>query len=261
MVTTINGVRRTPALLDLTAQRSWQEAALGVQAAILSGADMDRSLEAVAEAARGLVGGDVATLGVPRVPGQSLTLRATAGYRADELRGAVFPVEESLSGLVMTSREPLHLPDATSHANAYQPICELGDMGPTLLVPLERGGETFGTLLVARRRGRADFGHDELTLLHQFAGQVSVAVEFCRGQEGLRRLAQVEETERIARELHDTVVQRLFATGLALQTLTGRLPEDTVDDLHRVVGQLDDIVRDIRTTVLDPSVRQTRPFA
>jgi two-component system, NarL family, sensor histidine kinase DevS len=237
---------------DTATRPSWQEAALGVQSAILSGADADRSLEAVAEAARTLVDGDVATLGVPRVPGQSLTLRATAGYRAADLRGAVFPIEESLSGLVMTTRDGLHLHDATAHANAYQPICELGDMGPTLLVPLERGTEPFGTLLVARRRGRADFHPSELDLLYGFAGQVAVAVEFCRAQEGLQRLAVLEETERLGRELHDTVIQRLFATGLSLQTLANRVPSDTVRDLQAVIGQLDGIVRDIRTTVLDP---------
>jgi two-component system, NarL family, sensor histidine kinase DevS len=239
-------------LRDVTT-RSWQEAALGVQAAILSGADPDTSLEAVAETARDLIDGDLATLGVPRVPGQSLTLRATAGYRADDLRGAVYPVEESLSGLVMSTREGLQLHDATAHANAYQPICELGDMGPTLLVPLEREAGPFGTLLVARRHGRPDFTRDDLALLHGFAGQVAVAVEYCRGQEGLRRLAILEETERIGRELHDTVIQRLFATGLTLQSLTGRLPTDTVRDLQDVIGQLDGIVRDIRTTVLDPA--------
>jgi signal transduction histidine kinase len=240
-------------LATATTPRSWQEAALGVQAAILSGATPDASLTAVAETARSLVDGDVATLGVPRVPGQSLTLTATAGYRADDLRGAVFPVEESLSGLVMQTRAGLHLADATAHANAYQPICELGDMGPTLLVPLERGEGPFGTLLVARRRGREDFSPDELALLRGFAGQVAVAVEYCRGQEGLQRLAALEESERIGRELHDTVVQRLFATGLSLQTLSGRLPEDTVLDLQEVLGQLDGIVRDIRRTVLDPA--------
>ena len=236
-----------------TAPTSWQGAALGVQSAILSGVDPDTALEAVAEAARKLLDGDVATLGVPRVPGQSLTLQATAGYRADDLRGAVFPVEESLSGLVMTTRAGLHLHDATDHANAYQPICELGDMGPTLLVPLERGAEPFGTLLVARRRGRPDFLASELDLLHSFAGQVAVAVEYCRAQEGLQRLAVLEETERVGRELHDTVIQRLFATGLSLQSLASRLPSDTVRDLHEVIGQLDGIVREIRTTVLDPS--------
>jgi signal transduction histidine kinase len=133
-------------------------------------------------------------------------------------------------------------------------------MGPTLLVPLEREEGPFGTLLVARRRGRKDFTADDLALLRGFAGQVAVAIEYCRGQEGLQRLAALEEAERIGRELHDTVVQRLFATGLTLQTLTGRLPDDTVHDLHDVLGQLDGIVRDIRDTVLDPAPGRAHPI-
>jgi signal transduction histidine kinase len=82
---------------------------------------------------------------------------------------------------------------------------------------------------------------------------VAVAVEYCRAQEGLKRLAELEEIERVGRELHDTVIQRLFATGLSLQSLASRLPSGTVRDLHEVMRQLDGIVRDIRTTVLDPA--------
>jgi two-component system, NarL family, sensor histidine kinase DevS len=238
-----------------TGDDRWRAAAMRVQAAILSGADVDTVLDTVAETARTLVDGDVATLGAPRVPGQSLILRAASGYRADDLRGAIFPVEESLSGLVLQTRDVLHVTDATRNANAYQPICELGDMGPTLMVPLERGSEPFGTLLVARRVGQADFDASDLELLRLFAGHVAVAVEFCRGQEELLRLAELEETERVGRDLHDTVVQRLFATGLALQGMTARLPSDAAAHLHSVLEQLDEIVHDIRSTVLDPGPR------
>jgi two-component system, NarL family, sensor histidine kinase DevS len=233
----------------------WREAAMRVQDAILSGADVDEVLEVVAGAARWLVDGDVATLATPRIEGQSLLLRAAVGYRAADLVGAVFPVEESLSGQVMTTRRPLHVPDATVNANAYQPICELGDMGATLLVPLERSGGAFGTLLVARRHGRSDFAATDLEMLSLFAGHVAVAVEFCRGQEELRRLAEVEATERIGRDLHDTVIQRLFATGLLLQEVSSRVPEDAVDSLTSVLHQLDGIVREIRDTVLVPDPR------
>jgi signal transduction histidine kinase len=238
-----------------TQEVRWREAAMQVQSAILSGADVGAVLEVVAGAARWLVDGDVATLATPHVPGQSLVLRAADGYRADDLRGAIFPLEESLSGHAITTRERLHVPDATENANAYQPICELGDMGPTVLLPLQRGAEPFGTLLVARRHGRSDFDVADLELLDLFAGHVAVAVEFCRGQEELRRLAEVEETERVGRDLHDTVIQRLFATGLLLQQVSSRVPPDAVDSLTSVLQQLDGIVHDIRSTVLDPVPR------
>jgi signal transduction histidine kinase len=230
----------------------WRDAALQVQEAILSGAEAGVVLDLVAGSARMLVDGDVATLAVPHTPGQSLILRGADGYRADDLRGAVFPIEESLSGQVMLSRTPLHVTDATADANAYQPICELGDLGSSLFLPLSRGLEPFGSLLVARRHGRPDFEEEDLELLRLFAGHVAVAVEFCRGQEELRRLAHVEESERIGRELHDTVIQRLFAVGLQLQDAASRVPPDAFEQLATVMDQLDGIVRDIRATVLTP---------
>jgi GAF domain-containing protein len=229
----------------------WRDAVLEVQAAILSGTEVEAVLHTVAEVARRLVDADVATVAVPRVEGTSLVLRAAAGYRADDLRGAVFPVDESLSGAVLRTGRALHLQDAARHDDAYQPICELGDLGPSVLLPLERGPETFGTLLVARRHGRDDFGEEDLELLRLFALHVSVAVEFCRGQEQLQRLASVQESERVSRELHDTVLQRLFAIGLRLQALSADERGAVGAKLQTVLDELDGTVREIRSTVLE----------
>lgn len=231
----------------------WRDAALRVQSQVLSGERGDVVLDGVAAAARDLVDGDVATLAVPHVPGQSLILVASAGYRADDLRRAVYPVDESLSGLVMSRRAGLRVPDATQAKNAYQPICELGDMGPTLIVPLERDDGPFGTLLVARRTGSEPFDDDALEELHLFAGQVAVAIEVCRSREALERMAHLERTEQVGRELHDTVVQRLFATGITLEALATRWPEEVATHVRPVLDQLDGIVRDIRATVLEPA--------
>ena len=230
----------------------WRDAVLEVQSAILSGTDGDALLHAVADAARRLAAADVATVAVPRVEGVSLVLRAAVGYRADDLRGSVFPIEESLSGQVLQIGQALHLADVTSHANAYQPVCELGDLGPTLLLPLTCGARNDGTLLVARRRGEATFTEQEFELLCLFAGHVSVAVEFCRSQEELQRLAGVVDSERVGRELHDTVLQRLFGIGMQLQALSSRSDEGAGRSLQPVLDELDETVREIRTTVLEP---------
>ena len=230
----------------------WRDAVLEVQAAILSGTDGDALLHAVADAARRLAESDVATVAVPHVEGASLVLRAAVGYRADELRGSVFPIEESLSGQVLQTGRPLHLADVTSNVNAYQPICELGDFGPTLLLPLTCGTRHDGTLLVARRQGEPPFTTQEFELLCLFTGHVSVAVEFCRSQEELQRLARVEASERVGRELHDTVVQRLFGIGMQLQALSSRSDEEADRRLQPVLDELDETVREIRATVLEP---------
>jgi signal transduction histidine kinase len=219
---------------------------------MLAGTDPDELLHVVAEVARELVDGDVATLAVPREEGRSLVLQAASGYRADDLRDVVFPVSESLSGLVMKTWEGLAIADATRHRNAYQPVCELGDMGSTLIVPLAARGRPFGTLLVARRRDREGFDDAALGLLGSLADHVALAIEYGQAQQRLRDLAAVEERERIARELHDTVIQRLFASGLQLESIAATCDPPLADRLQDVVGQIDRLVRDIRETIFRP---------
>jgi signal transduction histidine kinase len=109
----------------------------------------------------------------------------------------------------------------------------------------------FATLLVSRRHGRADLTEEELDLLRLFAAHVSVAVEFCRNQEELQRLATIEENERVGRELHDTVLQRLFAIGLHLQALSRDEQRRVDGPLQLVLDELDQTVREIRSTVLE----------
>ncbi len=229
----------------------WRDAVLEVQTAILSGIEGDEVLHAVATVARDLLDADVATVAVPGSGAGTLVLRAASGHRAGDLRGVVFPIEESLSGHTLRTGEGFHLADASSHENAYQPICAIGDLGPALLVPLDRGVGPFGTLLVARRPDRDDFTHEEFELLRLFASHISVAVEFCRSQEELQRLAAVEESERVGRELHDTVLQRLFAIGLRLQALSSDERNPLAVRVQPVLDELDETVRKIRATVLE----------
>jgi signal transduction histidine kinase len=241
------------ATLSEQARQRWQSAAFRATEAMLAGGDTHELLQRVAATASELVDGDVATLGVPHDPGRSLTLQVAVGYRAEDLQGAVFPVSESLSGAVISSLEPLLLRDATSARNAYQPICELGDMGPTLVVPLMTGDGAFGTLLVARRRGRPQYQDDDLRLLHVFADHVALAIEFSRSRAENERLAVLEERERIARDLHDAVIQRLFAAGLRLESLAAGWDEPTSTELQAIVNSLDETLRDIRSTIFDRS--------
>lgn len=179
------------------------------------------------------------------------------GYRADDLEGSVFPVEESLSGLVLRTRRGLRLPDATASRNAYQPICELGDMGPTLIAPLVARDRPFGTLLVARHRGAEEFTESDLAVLQDFSDHAALAIEFGDAYDQLARLAVVEEQERIARELHDTVLQHLFAIGIELQTVAERCDDGPARHIHELAHQLNGLIGQIRARVLDVATPTT----
>lgn len=248
-------------LRDDAVRERWRRATGEVISAMLAGQDPDDFLRVVAQGAADLVDGDAATIGVPWIAGQSLRLRIAVGHRASDLEGAIFPVDESLSGLVMRTRRGMGLEDAATNDNSYQPICELGDMGPTLIAPLIARGEAFGTLLVARRRGREDFIDRDLALLSSFSDHAALATEFGDAREVVARLAAVEERERIARELHDTVVQNLFAIGLELEAAAGQSPGPTGDRVGLAAEKLNEVISVIRETILELSPLPTAPGA
>ena len=142
---------------------------------------------------------------------------AAAGSRAEAVVGMPIPATGSLSGEVMGTGEPLVVTDATTVARAYQPMLRAGRVGPAIFVPLRVRGSATGTLMVANQKEGATFDPSTVRLVETFADQASVAIEYARAQSDLRRLQLMDERERIARELHDGVIQSLFAVGMGLQ--------------------------------------------
>jgi signal transduction histidine kinase len=124
--------------------------------------------------------------------------------------------------------------------------------GPAVVTPLATTETLHGVLVVAHRPGRAGPDEQDLSLLASFAGQAALAMERARAQEERELLVVLEDRERIARDLHDVVIQRLFATGLQLQStapLTNR-PEIT-NRINAAVDELDSTIRDIRRAIFE----------
>jgi signal transduction histidine kinase len=120
--------------------------------------------------------------------------------------------------------------------------------GPCAVVPLSVGDRTIGVLIAARRKGEAKF--DDAELLAAFAAQAALVLEFTRARGDTERLAVLEERDRIARDLHDLVIQRLFGLGLGLQGLTGisTAPQLT-ERISGFVEEVDHTIREIRRTI------------
>ena len=161
------------------------------------------------------MGADVATIAIPDRDESSLVIEVADGARADELRGLVFPVEGSISGEVVRIGRPIVIADASADPRAHQPVVGVGRVGPAMFVPLSIRERAFGTLVVANGPGGRQFDEDDLTIVETFAGQASVALEYARAQRELRRLAVMEDRERIAKELHDGVIQSPRSTALS----------------------------------------------
>jgi signal transduction histidine kinase len=226
------------------------EAVNEVIQAILGGRDTDDVLRLIAGDARELMGADVATVATPEPDGETMMLRVAEGAHAADLAGRHFPISESMSGAVMRTGQPLVVSDASIDPRVYQPIVQLGEMGPALFVPLAARGQVFGTLALSNTQGGREFTEEDLALVQVFAAQAAVALDYARIQQELKRLAVLEDRERIAKDLHDGVVQSLFAVGMALQAAEVVTEEEAVRPrLAGAVEDIDRVIRDLRNYI------------
>src|SRR4029077_20052871 len=183
------------------------------------------------------------------VPGH-LVVAAAAGARSEELHGQSVPEEGYISGAVIRTGESRMFDDVSAETNAYQPIITLGHHGPAFYVPLRLPGGAAGTLMVANLKGGRRFIPRTKALVESLADAASVAIEYDRAQSDLRRLGLMEERERIAKELHDGIIQSVFAVGMSLQgtALMAQNPELSVR-IERAVEELDHVIRDLRNYI------------
>jgi len=182
-----------------------------------------------------------------------LTIRAADGASAERLQvGASIPVEGTLAEEVVRTGRSIAVPGADSASEPYRSILLRFDLGPAMCVPLVARGQVFGVMPVARAPGSSVFRAADVALAAAFAGQAAIALEFTAVREELRRLALVDERERIARELHDGAIQVLFGLGLQLQVLATR-PEvaHVAQRIDAAVGRIDAVILDLRAVIAD----------
>jgi signal transduction histidine kinase len=217
---------------------------------VLSTESESSLFDSIAEHARGLAGAASATVITRSELDGELVVSGASGVAADELRDMTVPLEGSISGAVMKSGEGLILDDVNDDPRAYQQIISLGGYGPAVFVPLRTPGGVAGTLMVANLKGGRPFSRDTQKLVAGLADAASVAVDYDRTQSDLRRLGLLEERERIAKELHDGIIQSLFAVGMSLQgtALTAGNPETTAR-IEKAVDSLDSVIRDLRNYI------------
>jgi signal transduction histidine kinase len=235
------------------------EAVRDITTAILGGTDSGEILGLVVGHARELVGADLATLALPAGTDR-LVIEAADGLLSEELQGATFPVEGSVTGDVLRTGKAVALADASADDRAAQPIVR-ARVGPALFIPLAARGRTLGSLTVANAHGGPPLREAAMQLVETFAEQAAVALEYARLQRELQRLAVLEDRERIAKELHDGAIQSLFAVGMGLQG--SALLADSDDLRARIqhaVEELDRVIRDLRNYIfgLRPGVLTDR---
>ena len=214
---------------------------------LLAGAEPGEVLYLVARRARRLSESDACWVVTPAGPGE-LIVSAVDGPGTELLLGTALSGETSRSAEVMRSGAPEVIEDLATATNVPDAVVGL-DLGPGLYLPLVADERRLGALVLGRLRGGAQFGPLDIALATVFASATAAALVLGEARAELERVGIVAEDERIALDLHDTVIQNLFAVGLSLQaarmSATGRVGE-RIDD---VVERLDSVIRDIRNTI------------
>ncbi len=227
------------------------QASADVTTRLLSGADPGEALAEVTERVLELSAADLTVLAVPDEDGRSMTIVHAAGDGADAVRGLVLPAGESLSGRVLASGEPITTEDfAADERAAAAARGAMSQIGPAIVFPLGVPGNVRGVLTVGRRHGEAPFPQTRVGVVAAFATQAGVALELAASRADAERLSLFEDRDRIARDLHDLVIQRLYATGMSLEGTMPMISRPEVRTrVSNAVDAMDDTIKDIRATI------------
>lgn len=234
-------------------RRRWSEVFAAIRVALLSGSDSDAALLLIAAGARELTGGDAVLLLLPdpAAPQEQLVVVVADGRDAAELRGLRTPVAGSIAGQVYRSGRSMSVADVAdpdSHEPAFD---DHGGYGPAVLAPLG-GPREMGVLVVAKLAGTSALSPEATAFAVDFAGHAALALRMDEVQRAQQDVALLADRERIGRDLHDQVIQRLFATGMGLESITRQVSTPALQArLRRAVDDLDQTVRDIRRTIFE----------
>ncbi|MGV4981058.1 sensor histidine kinase [Streptomyces sp. NRAIS4] len=229
----------------------WLGANAEIGHSLMSGTDRAESLGLIAERAREISGSALAAVAMPMEGTKSLTVEIAVGVDAEAHRGLVLPMHESLMGLAYTAAAPVTSGDVVHDPRITPEPPRFGGLGPAVAVPIGTGaGGVRGVVLVAREIGRPVFFEKETEMLQGFAAQAAIAMELAERRQDAQQIALLEDRDRIARDLHDLAIQRLFATGMTLQS-AGRFIEhpEASERVLRAVDDLDETIKIIRSTI------------
>jgi signal transduction histidine kinase len=231
-------------------QQQWLRATAEVTQRLLSGEQPSDILQQVTEQALGISGADLVVLALPAGDQKQLVIEHACGDGAAGALGLVLPAEGSASGIVMASGKSLALDDFSGDARVAQVAREHMPLGPAVLVPLGPSGDVRGVLTAGRHQGALPLPPAAVDMLTTFAAQAGIGLELAEHRREAQRLALFEDRDRIARDLHDLVIQRLFATGMSLQGTTAMMRDpEIMQRVEKAVDALDETIRDIRSAI------------
>jgi signal transduction histidine kinase len=233
---------------DVRHRERWLQASAEVTTALLSGTEPEDVLHMVAARARDLAEADFAAIVLPL--GDSLVIEVANGAAAERVTGQRIDPTASLIGDAFHGGATVAIDDI--HRSPHWPNNSeaLNDFGPVIIVPLVAGGARHGVLWVGNVIGGGRFRDSHRAMLEAFADQAALGLELARQRRETEQLSLFRDRDRIARDLHDTVIQRLFATGMQLESsmrfMTG---SEASKRVQGAVSDLDKTIKEIRSTI------------
>jgi signal transduction histidine kinase len=225
---------------------------------LLSGLPTDEVLWRVADLAREMSEAATAVILRPG-PDEDLHVDVAVGPGADRISGLSIPPGGSLAGLAFRTGEIQLSEDVAVDPRAHS-WREYFPGGSVLAVPIGAGQTIKGVLAMWRQPGSLSFTGAIVDVVSAFAGQAAIALELAEQRRHAERLGTVEDHDRIARDLHDLVIQRLFATGMFLVGATRIIDNpEAAGRVARAVDQLDETIKDIRSTIFSLQRREGTP--
>jgi signal transduction histidine kinase len=237
-------------LYDAVQRRErWLTASSELTRSLLSGTDPAEVLDTFTATVREMADATLVTLAVPVAGTGNLVVEAAAGRDTDRVRGLVLP-DTTLAAKVYSSGETITTDDwntdpRTEHDTAPLPL------GPVFLVPLGTPEHVRGVLQVSGLPGRTAFSEAAVAMIAGFANHAALALEIAEHRRAAEQLLLLGDRDRIARDLHDLAIQRLFAAGLSLQSLLTQFTDrpQAAGRIERVVDDLDETIKIIRSTI------------
>ncbi|MFE9331509.1 GAF domain-containing protein [Streptomyces sp. NPDC006925] len=248
----------------------WLQASAEITHNLMSGSDRGQVLGLIAERAREITAAALAVVAVPMEETDALTVELAIGLQAEAYRGLVLPAGNGLIGRAFESAAAVSAPDLSGTGGGKTgppPAAGEGQgpgdglpsagLGAAVAVPIGSGDRVRGVVLLVRAAGRTPFSEKETEPLRGFAAQAAVAMELAERRRDAEEIAVLQDRDRIARDLHDLAIQRLFATGMTLQS-AGRFIDhaEASERVLRAVDDLDETIKIIRTTIFGLRARE-----
>ena len=234
-------------------REEWLDAIGELSRDLLAGSAVDDVLNDLARRAVAIARADDVRLLLKESSTNELTVAAAYGMRSGEVVGLRIPIDGTAAGDAYRTGETLVVEDATSDPRVFLPAIEPLRPGPVVYAPLVAADETLGVLSVDNAKGGRAFDALDIDVVTSFARQAALALDLARSRGNRDRIRLLEDRERIGRNLHDTVVQRLFAVGMQLQASLMADPAEQRDRIEQSIDEVDATIKEIRTSIFQLS--------